>query len=330
MREHDIIRRYFTFTAAAGTGVTLGIGDDAAAVTPPAGDLVISTDTLNAGVHFFPDTDPAMLAQKAAAVSLSDIAAMGGKALWLTVALTAPPATGSDWFSAFAGGLAASSRAYHYSIIGGDLTAAALLTVTTTAAGVCAAPPCTRAAAVAGDELWVSGTIGGAAHALGVLSAQLPPAKDMRAAFACLHTPAPRLVLGQALAGSVHAMLDLSDGLLAGGETLAAASAVRLRLDAGALAAVAAPSLRALTPPQAQQCLFYGGDDYELLFTAPPAAAARIQALATRAVPLTRIGVVADSGSGIEIHRGGKPLTLPADTAGAAGAVGGYSHVFSP
>ena len=323
MQEQEIIRRYFNYpVGSGGSGVTLGVGDDAAVLTPPAGQLVVSTDTLNGGVHFFADADPYLLARKAAAVSVSDIAAMGGRALWLTAALTAPATTASDWFLQFSRGLASSSSDYAYTVVGGDLTCGEQLSITTTVIGVCTTPPLTRAAAQVGDDVWVSGTIGAAAHALAVRLGTLPAAAaaDMQAAEACLHNPVPRQTLAAALATTAHAMMDISDGLLLTAEEIAKQSAVAICLDAEAFALPA--SFVALNGEQQRQCQFVGGDDYELFFTAPAAAAEQIATLASAAkiaAPLSRIGKVS-AGSGVTVQLKGQPLSF---------ATSGYCHRFS-
>lgn len=315
MREQEIIRRYFAQRAAGAADVEVGVGDDAAVLAPPDGKLVVSTDTLNAGVHFFADADPYTLARKAAAVSLSDIAAMGGQARWLTVALTAAADASAEWFESFARGLASSSAEHRYAVIGGDLTRGAQCAITTTALGICHQPPLTRSGAKAGDEVWLSGSVGLAAYALAVRRGDLPAAGDMRAAERCLHDPTPRLALAAALADKAHAMMDISDGLLITAQTIAEQSAVQIVLDAAALPLP--PALAHLPAQAAHQCQFTGGDDYELLFTAPPAA--NIASLASAALPLTRIGAVA-AGSGAIVQLDGKPLDFPA---------AGYSHDFA-
>ena len=315
MREQAIIRRYFA--GACGNGVDIGIGDDAAVVSLVAeSKLAISTDTLNAGVHFFSDADPYYLARKAAAVSLSDMAAMGATPLWMTVALSSPPTT-PDWFEAFSRGLKSLTEAYNFSVIGGDLTRADILSITTTALGRCLGKPLTRFAAAIDDDIWLSGCLGGAAHAVGVRRGKMPAAKDMSAAENCLHNPTPRTQLGSALADIAHAAMDLSDGLLSSAQTIAEQSEVCLRLQREAIPAAA--SLSALSADDYQQCLFYGGDDYELLFTAPPVLREAITALATAVTPLSRIGTVV-AGSGVVVLSNGDELHLPE---------GGYEHTFA-
>lgn len=315
MREHAIIRRYFGF--AGGRDVAIGVGDDAAVLSPPPHqNLAISTDTLTVGVHFFDDVLPAQLARKAAAVSLSDMAAMAATPLWLVVALSAPPRP-SDWFAAFAEGLRDSSREFGYAVVGGDLSRAEQLAVTTTVVGACPQRILTRTAAVSGDDIWLSGAVGAAAHAVAVRRREVPAAEDMRAAEQCLHEPQPRLALGAALSGIGNAAMDLSDGLLPAAETLAAESSAALHLCAERIPL--ASSLSVLSETARWRCALAGGDDYELLFTAPKTQRAAVQALATSAVPLSRIGRVQD-GAGVHITLEGAPFSPPAR---------GYEHDFA-
>lgn len=323
MREQEIIRRYFDF--AAGRGVDVGIGDDAATLTPPPGaKLAVCTDTLNSGAHFFPDVAPYFLARKAAAVSLSDLAATGAAPLWMTVSLSSPP-NPAAWFEEFARGLHTSAAEYDFSIVGGDLTAAAMLSVTTTAIGVLAGAPLLRGGAVCGDELWLSGRLGGAAHALGVLRGDLPAAAaaaEMSESRRALEDPRPRLALGRELVGVAHAAIDLSDGLLAAARTLADMSGVGAEIFVESLPA--AESLSALSEEKKQACLLAGGDDYELLFAAPPAARPHIAALLAlpalaEKTPLHRIGVFA-KGEGVRLLLNGEEIPPPAS--------GGYEHDF--
>lgn len=313
MREQEIIARYFAGVAKAAEDVLLGVGDDAAVLAAPPGKLLISTDTLNAGVHFLPEDSPYTLARKAAAVSLSDIAAMGGRALWLTVALTAPKETAGAWFELFAQGLARSSAEYDYRLVGGDLTCGAHLSITTTAVGVCTTPA-TRHTADAGEVLWVSGALGGAAFALAARRGELPRQTVSAHAMHSLHDPTPRLQVAASLAGKVSAMMDVSDGLLSSARTLAEQSGVALHLNAAAVPMH--PDLRQLTQAMRQRYAFTGGDDYELLFTAPADAPIPPQ---VAGVKLTPIGKVTH-GSGVTVQAAdGSALTFDKD---------GYSHDF--
>ena len=317
-RESDIIKRHFTFTGDP--SVTLGVGDDAAVLTPPIGSqLLVSTDTLVANTHFFPEVPTKDLAHKAAAVSLSDIAAMGGKPLWMTVSLTAPAATPEQWFASMAQGLTESAATHDYRIVGGDLNRGATLSLTTTVIGATATPPLRRDGAKIGDDIWISGDLGGAAHAVNtrLLNYPLAEEKAMTQAWQKLHRPTPRLPLGLALNGLATAAMDLSDGLIKTLREIGEASGVSPHIHLENLPA--APSLTALPTAARHHCLLAGGDDYEILFTAPPSQRPAITQIATAAVPLTRIGAIA-AGQGIHLHEQGQPLPVPMD---------GYEHRFT-
>jgi thiamine-monophosphate kinase len=287
--EFEIIRKYFTRSAPS---AVLGVGDDCALIAPrPGMVLAVSTDTLNSGVHFLPDADPGKLGHKALAVNLSDIAAMGADPRWVTLALTLPEAE-EKWIAAFAEGFFRLAHSFEVDLIGGDTTQGPL-SITVTAIGE--VPPglaLRRDAARAGDEIWMSGATGEAALALAHLRGRVAlPGKALEACLARLHTPEPRIELGGRLRGFAHAAIDVSDGLLADLGHILEASGVGAEIEWEKLPraeGLARCSDRAL----ATECLLTGGDDYELVFTAPPPKRAEIEALGRDlGLPLTRIGV---------------------------------------
>lgn len=291
MGEFDFITHYFG-GAETGSAVALGVGDDCALLAPAAGQqLAVTSDALVQGVHFFADVPPDALGHKALAVNLSDLAACGAAPLAFTLALALPPelAQNDAWMRAFAGGLLACAREHGCPLVGGDTTASPVLTISITALGT--VPPAQalrRDGAHAGDEVWVSGTLGDARLALGALQGRwtLPPAV-LATARARLERPAPRLALGQALRGVASACIDISDGLAGDLGHILRASGVGACLDAAALAACLA-ARAALQPwpqncPSALQLALAGGDDYELAFTAPPAAREKVLAAAQQA-----------------------------------------------
>lgn len=267
MNEFDLIRRYFDFNRGAKNtnDIVVGIGDDAAVVhTMQEKNLVITTDTLVEGVHFFSDMDAARLAKKSLVVSLSDLAAMAARPRWMTIALTAP-ALPEAWFAAFARGCADNAKTYDYAIIGGDLTRGDKIVITTTAIGACEHKPLTRAAAQANDDIWLSASIGEAAYAVDLIkNKQTPDAALMQQ----LEQPTPRLQLGQELATLAHAAIDLSDGALLSCNIIAQQSNVQCVLWADKIPTPA--TCRALPRDEFLQHALCGGDDYELLWTAPP------------------------------------------------------------
>lgn len=268
MRERDIIARYFNF--AKNDSVSIGIGDDAAVVSATDSQLCISSDTLNEGTHFFADAAPYFLARKAAAVSLSDMAAMGARPLWLTVALTAPH--GALWLSRFGEGLASSAKEYGYVIVGGDLCGGQKISITTTAIGAIDKSPLLRSGAAVGDEVWISAAVGEAALAVHYRKNKI--VLDSPRLFSRLDNPSPRLILGQQLARTASAAMDISDGLLSTAAVVGARSGVDLVLE---WEKIPLPQeFVGLSTALQRRLILGGGDDYELLFCAPLAARAQI------------------------------------------------------
>jgi thiamine-monophosphate kinase len=264
--EFDLISRYFTRPAP---NTVLGAGDDCALLRPTAGmELAVSTDMLVAGTHFFADTDPADLGWKTLAVNVSDVAAMGAAPRWATLGLALPAeiAQNEAWLDAFSDGFFACADAYDVALIGGDTTRGPLAFSVTIMGEALPGESLRRSGGQAGDEIWVSGTPGLAALGLAHLQGRyvLP---DPAPCLAALHRPQPRTALGLALRGIATACIDVSDGLLADLGHILEQSKLAATLHWPALpqAAFLACADQAL----AQDCLLAGGDDYELLFTAP-------------------------------------------------------------
>lgn len=276
--------------------VRLGIGDDAAVMAWPGGvalDLVASVDTLVAGCHFFPDVDPEALGHKALAVNLSDLAAMGASPAWALLSLSLPRSIDEPWLAAFMRGFAALAQAHGVALVGGDTVAVeGPLQISVTALGqVPAGRALGRMGAQLGDAIWVSGTLGDAAAALHSLSGHDLGLVD--ALLQRLHRPSPRVALGLALreGGLAHAMIDLSDGLLADLGHILSASRAHAQIRLSDLPR--SPALADLDSPLASDWMLAGGDDYELCFTAATTQSPAIQALAAaQNIRLTRIGEI--------------------------------------
>jgi thiamine-monophosphate kinase len=287
--EFEIIRKYFTRPTP---NAVLGVGDDCALLRPDPGMmLAVSTDMLLAGRHFFPDTDPSKLGHKALAVNLSDLAAMGADPRWATLAIALPEAD-EKWIAAFAEGFFRLAARFEVELIGGDTTRGPLAISVTVIGEVPENLALRRGGALAGDDIWVSGATGEAALALAHLKGRVKLEGAAReACLERLHAPEPRVELGGRLRGLARSAIDISDGLLADLGHVLEASGVGAELAwanlprAKAIAECADPALAA-------DCLLAGGDDYELLFTAPPSKRAEIGAVGgDLGVPLTRIGV---------------------------------------
>lgn len=307
MGEFELIERFFRHKAgpalARAHHVALGIGDDCALLQPaPGQQLAISTDLLVEGRHFLPNVAPAALGHKALAVNLSDLAAMGAEPLGFTLALALPPERAADaaWLDAFGDGLLALATAHACPLVGGDTTAGALAICITVFGQVPAGQALRRDGARAGDDLWVSGSLGAARLALGARRGEwaLAPAA-LAAASQRLDCPTPRLALGQALRGLAHSAIDVSDGLLGDVGHILAASGVGATVDTTLAAALlpcdaAAIEAGALSGADVGlRAVLAGGDDYELAFSAPAGARAAIEAAARHTgTRVTRIGVL--------------------------------------
>ena len=334
MGEFELIERFFKRNQAAAPAqnapaatdaIALGIGDDCALLRPPPGmQLAVSTDLLVEGRHFFASVDPAALGHKALAVNLSDLAAMGAEPLAFTLALALPPERAQDeaWLAALAQGLFALADAHGCALVGGDTTAGPLTLCITVFGQVPAGHALRRDGARAGDDLWVSGTLGDARLALAALRGEIDlPAEALAQARQRLERPTPRLALGTALRGIAHSAIDVSDGLAGDLGHILKASQVGAAIeavDASKLIASRAMLAGAEGPFGLKSLLSFiltGGDDYELAFTAPPAARAAVQAAAQRAAtPVTRIGrIEAEPGLRlIDAHGRATPLAARA------------------
>ena len=314
--EFDLIRRHFTRPTRH---TDLAVGDDAALLrAQPGMQLAVSTDMLVAGTHFFADTGPEDLGWKTLAVNVSDLAAMGATPRWAFLALALPGAD-EAWIAAFARGFFACADAHGVDLAGGDTTRGPLTLSVTIIGEVPQGEAITRAGGKAGDDLWVSGQPGMAALGLAALRGETQLSTAGRAAcIAALQRPQPRIALGLALRGVATAMLDVSDGLLGDLGHILECSATGAIIDGGALPLAALRETGA-DEALARRCLLGGGDDYELLFAAPAARRADVEALAGQlGLALHRIGEL-----------GAEPGTLwlrEADGRLVPGTRSGYDH----
>ena len=308
MGEFDLIERYFKRPARR---AALGIGDDCALLQPTAGhQLAISSDMLVEGRHFLSTVDPARLGHKALAVNLSDLAACGAKPLAFTLALSLPRANES-WLAGFSQGLLALADAHGCELIGGDTTRGPLNICITIFGEVPVSngrsQALLRSGARAGDDLYVSGTVGDARLALEVFRGTVSvPADVFDAARLRLECPTPRVALGLALRGVASAAIDVSDGLLGDLGHILKQSGVGATVDidmAASLVASRSSALQIQTEHWRTWALA-GGDDYELLFSAPAlmrgAVAAAAQSCQTT---VTRIGQI-DAEQGLRLLDG--------------------------
>lgn len=315
MNEFELIERFFA-RAPRSPSVHLGVGDDAALMgARPGWELAVTVDMLVAGRHFLPDTDPEGLGHKTLAVNLSDLAAMGAVPRWALLAC-ALPAADPAWLEAFARGFLRLAETHGVDLVGGDTTRGPLNLCVTLIGEVPAGTALLRSGARPGDDIYVSGRVGEAAFALAADVGELAPGAAFLAHCRVrLDRPEPRVALGSALRGVASAALDVSDGLVGDLGHILERSGVGAVIDLATLpragevdtwlaGAARAPALR---------CLLAGGDDYELCFTAPPAARARIAAMASeQSIALTRIGHIVEGRSLVVHDESGVPLaSLP-------------------
>jgi thiamine-monophosphate kinase len=254
-------------------------------VRPNAGlELAVTTDMLVESRHFLHDAAPRALGHKALAVNLSDLAAMGAAPRWVLLALGLPSAD-AGWLEAFSAGFFALAERYGVELIGGDTTRSPLRTISVVALGeVPAGVALYRSGAKAGDDIWVSGELGGAALAL-----RHPEISEVARR---LHEPEPRVELGERLRGLAHAAIDVSDGLTGDLGHVLERSQVGAVLDYERIPRPAA--LHALGERELERdCVLSGGDDYELVFTAAPRRREALEALSGElGLALTRIGSI--------------------------------------
>jgi thiamine-monophosphate kinase len=297
MGEFELIERYFRRPVRQ---AVLGVGDDCALLQPAPGmQLAISSDMLVEGRHFLSTVDPARLGHKALAVNLSDLAACGARPLAFTLALSLPGAD-EDWLAPFAQGLLALADQHGCELIGGDTTRGPLNICITVFGEVPAGAALLRSGARPGDDVWVSGHLGDARLALEVFRGhQRVPAEVFEQVRARMEQPTPRVALGLGLRGVASAAIDVSDGLLGDLGHVLKASGVGAELDTAAVMStmqVSAHPLRTddwLTSSRQLEYVLAGGDDYELVFTAPASARGHVVAAALDArTPVTRIGQI--------------------------------------
>jgi thiamine-monophosphate kinase len=321
--EFALIARHFRPLAAAAPGA-LALTDDAALLDPPPGrTLVLAADAMVAGVHFLPDDPPETIGRKLLRVNLSDLAAMGAAPVGYLMTTALSRETGDAWLAAFSAGLGEDQARFGCFLLGGDtVSTTGPVTLSLTIIGsVAPGAALRRGGAQAGDELWVSGTIGDGALGLLALTGRLQAVSEAaRAALGARYRlPEPRLALGAALAGLATACMDVSDGLVQDVGHLARAAGVAALIEANAVPlSEAAREAVAAEPALLSRCLT-GGDDYELAFAAPPGAAAALRAAASAAgVAVTRIGRFG-AGEGVTVTGpDGAPMRF---------ARGGWSHI---
>ena len=318
MNEFNLIKQYFTRKTHH---TDLSVGDDAALISVSAGmQLVISSDMLVAGTHFFHDAAPHDIGWKALAVNVSDMAAMGANPKWATLAIALPSITPSPlmgegiitayWLAEFSRGFFACADAFNIDLIGGDTTRG-LLNISVTIMGeVPTGEALRRDGAKIDDDIWVSGQLGSAALGLANMQGKTHvPEVALLACLNALHTPTPRAALGLALRGIATSCIDISDGLLADLGHILTASNCGAMIDLEKIPCIEWIKSD-LGNPQFQATILAGGDDYELCFTAPKSKRDEINALCKQLnVPINHIGSTRMA-VGLQTYYKNKKLTL--------------------
>lgn len=315
MDEFHIIDRYFHRDLPVRDDVVLGIGDDAALVRVADGrELVVAVDTMVAGRHFPESTEPADVGWKALAVNLSDLAAMGAEPAWCALALTLPEAD-HRWLAEFARGFGDLAQRHGIALIGGDTTRGPLTISVTVHGTVPAGAALRRAGAMAGDRICVTGTLGDAALALKHLDNPAFAGPEAQWLKVRLDRPSPRVVAGQRLRGCAHAVIDISDGLLADLGHILDAGSVGASLRVDRLPRSPAFARWAGDDAEGRALQLSGGDDYELCVCLPAAQVAATAAALDCA--LTEIGEI-ESSPGLRLSDAHGPVHAPPRS--------GYTH----
>jgi thiamine-monophosphate kinase len=310
--EFSLIARHFRPLSGPGA---LELSDDAAFMTPPPGrELVLTADAMVAGVHFLPDDPADLVGRKLLRVNLSDLAAKGAVPLHYLMTVSTPKDTPETWFAGFAAGLAEDQATYGVTLLGGDTTSTpGPISLSLTIIGhVAPGTAIHRSGAKAGDEVWVTGTIGDGALGLAVALGRLADASG----FLLDRYRLPRPRVGLELAGIASAAMDVSDGLVQDLGHLCRASGLGAEIELARVPLSAAA--RAAGPDWLETCLT-GGDDYEILLAVPSDRSPALQHSAARVgVAVTRVGHFHSGAAEVIVRQAsGEPLAL---------TKGGWSH----
>lgn len=295
--EFELIAQYLAPLAKAMPGAA-GLTDDAAVLDATSDrGLVVTADTLVAGVHFVAEAPSELIAEKLLRVNLSDLAAMAASPWAYTLSLALPESTDRQWMASFVQGLASVQSEWGLALVGGDTVRTpgpATLTVSMFGrAGP--AGNLTRAGAAAGDLVYVSGTIGDAGLGLAIVKGEIDPGEgaDRDYLVERHYKPSPRIDLARAIVAHASAGTDVSDGLIADLGHLCAMAPTPLGARVDAAAVPYSPAARRVSGEPMSAALLTGGDDYELLFTVAPGRAVQVEKICTdRDYPITRIGTM--------------------------------------
>lgn len=295
--EFDLITHYFKHLSPERSDVVLGIGDDCALLdVPPGMQLAMTTDTLNAGVHFPSNTHPLDIGYKSLAVNLSDLAAMGARPAWTSLNLSLPDYD-RDWLDGFSRGFSELAQQYGVQLVGGDTTRGPLSISVQAYGFVEAGKAMLRAAAKAGDQIYVSGTLGDAGLGLKQYMQQQNDVPSY--CVARLNRPQPRVALGLVLAEYSRCAIDISDGLIADLGHILQQSDCGARIELASIP-LSMPLAGYYGDEKDWSLILSSGDDYELCFTVSKDQQDSMLAMVDQQdVAVTRIGEITET-AGLE------------------------------
>ncbi len=310
LSEQELIEKYFSRHQSACESVQISVGDDAAIVNPPNGNkLVVTTDTLNAGIHFYSDCNAKFLGHKSLAVSLSDIAAMGAMPLWATLNLSLPEIN-HEWLDNFSNGLYELADAYHVKLIGGDLVTGPL-SITVSVIGYLRSKQLLRSNCEVNDLIYVTGYLGDASFGLKVLEDNIDIDNEDREYFLThFQQPTPRLDASEYIADIANSAIDISDGFLLDMLRMLKMSKKGAVIDVNKIP-VSKPLKKYLDQFIHLDDVLTGGEDYQLIFTVKPEDKIRLEkTLSSRNIMITQVGEIV-AGSSISLLRDNQPFVLP-------------------
>lgn len=318
--EEVLVRSFASAFGGKDDSVVLGVGDDAAVIIPPANhQIVVSTDSLVAGIHFPEYTAPENIGYKSMAVSLSDLAAMGAQPRWAMLSCCLPERVKLPWIKAFSSGITQALSEADVSLVGGDTCQGPMVINTQLMGVVEPGQALTQSGAQCGDVLVVSGELGLAG--LGLDDAQrrvrLNP-QDAEVALKALDRPKAQIALGRALQGLATACIDISDGLVSDAAQLCHASQMGAELDLTKLP-IDEMLIRYCTSERARELVLAAGDEYQLCFTIPPSRVGELERIsADLNLALTPIGTIIEGSDLIGVDGQSRHALVPQYT--------GYQH----
>lgn len=312
MSEQQLIEKYFTRHQTACDSVAVSVGDDAAVLNfPKDAKLVVTTDTLNEGVHFYTDCEANYIGHKSLAVSLSDIAAMGAMPLWATLNLSLPTID-HLWIEKFSTGLYELADLHNVKIVGGDLVRGPLSITLTVIGSINSEKQLLRSNCQVDDLIYVTGSLGDAAFGLKLINNdKLTASQEERDYFlACLYKPTPRLDASQLLVKFANAAIDVSDGFLLDIQRMLTLSNKGAEINVDKMP-VSKPLRKYLNNIINIEDILISAEDYQLVFTINPKDKDRLEMMfCAQNIKITEVGKII-AGTNLKLFDAGKLVNLP-------------------